>query len=50
MVAGYLLTEYFIFGYGSAAFVEVPFNLVQMLVAGIVGIPISLALTRVLKI
>jgi len=50
MVSGYLLVEYFIFGYGSAAFVEIPFNLVQMLVAGIVGIPISLTLKRVLKI
>lgn len=49
MVAGYFIVEYLILGYGSAAFVEAPFNITQMLVAGIVGIPLSLALKRVLK-
>jgi uncharacterized membrane protein len=46
MVTGYLVAEYFFLGYGAAAFVEVPFNFVQMSVAGLVGIPVSLALRR----
>jgi len=50
MVSGYFLVEYFIFAYGAQAFVEVPANFVQMLVAGVVGIPVSLSLKRVLKI
>jgi len=47
MVAGYLVAEYFFLGYGAAAFAEVPFNFVQMAVAGLVGVPISLALRRI---
>jgi uncharacterized membrane protein len=46
MVTGYLVAEYFALGYGVFAFAEVPYNLVQMAVAGLVGIPISLALRR----
>jgi len=46
MVTGYLVAEYFFLGYGAFAFVEIPFNFVQMSVAGLVGIPISLALRR----
>lgn len=49
MVVGYFITEYLFLGYGNAAFVEIPFNITQMLVAGIVGIPLALALQRVLK-
>jgi len=50
MVAGYFISEYLFLGYGDAAFVEIPFNLTQMLVAGIIGIPLVIALKRVLKI
>lgn len=50
MVSGYFISEYFVLGYGDAAFVEVPFNLVQMTVAGLVGIPISLILRRKIQV
>ncbi|MGB9622995.1 MAG: ECF transporter S component, partial [Candidatus Bathyarchaeia archaeon] len=50
MVVGYFISEYLFLGYGDAAFVEIPFNITQMLVAGIVGIPLAIALQRVLKI
>jgi len=50
MVLGYFVAEYFFLGYGAAAYAEVPFNLVQMAVAGLVGIPVSLALRRMTKI
>lgn len=50
MVTGYFVVEYFILGYGAGAFVELPFNMVQMAVAGIVGIPVSMALKRRIRI
>jgi len=50
MVVGYFVAEYFFLGYGAAAYAEVPFNFVQMAVAGLVGIPVSLALRRMAKI
>jgi uncharacterized membrane protein len=34
----------------SAALVEVPFNIVQMAVGGIVGIPLSVALKKRIKL
>jgi len=49
MVAGYFLVQVYMYGF-SAALVEAPFNFVQMAVAGIVGIPISLALKKRLRI
>jgi uncharacterized membrane protein len=50
MVLGYFLAEYYILGYGAGAFVELPFNVVQMAVAGVVGIPISMALRKRIRI
>ncbi|MBS7637490.1 ECF transporter S component [Candidatus Bathyarchaeota archaeon] len=50
MVTGYFVVEYSILGYGAGAFVELPFNMVQMAVAGIVGIPVSMALKRRIRI
>lgn len=49
MVTGYFLVQVYMYGF-SAALVEAPFNFVQMAVAGIVGIPISLALKKRLRI
>lgn len=43
MVGGYFIVQVFMYG-ASAAMVEAPFNVVQMLVAGIVGVPVSIAL------
>ena len=42
MVAGYFVVQVFMYGLG-AAMAEAPFNLVQMSVAGIVGVPVSIA-------
>lgn len=49
MVLGYFTAQAFILGYGIAgAVAEIPFNIVQAAVGGILGIPISLALrTRI---
>jgi len=47
MVLGYFTVQVFIKGF-NAALVEVPFNLVQMAVGGIVGIPLSTAVRRYL--
>ena len=43
MVGGYFVVQVFMYGF-SAALSELPFNMVQMIVAGVVGIPISSAL------
>ena len=43
MVLGYFIVQVFMYGF-SAAMVEAPFNMVQMVVAGVVGIPVSIAL------
>ena len=42
MVAGYFIVQTFMYGVG-AAMVEAPFNFVQMAVAGIIGVPVSIA-------
>ncbi len=42
MVAGYFIVQVFMYGFG-AAMAEAPFNLVQMLVAGVIGVPVSIA-------
>ena len=49
MVLGYFLVQVYLYGV-AAALVELPFNLVQMVVSGIVGIPISHALKRMLRL
>jgi uncharacterized membrane protein len=43
MVSGYFIVQVFMYGF-SAALVEAPFNLVQMIVAGVVGVPLSIAI------
>ena len=43
MVLGYFIVQVFMYGF-AAAMVEAPFNMVQMLVAGVVGVPVSIAL------
>jgi uncharacterized membrane protein len=43
MVLGYFIVQVFMYGF-AAAMVEAPFNMVQMVVAGVVGIPVSIAL------
>jgi uncharacterized membrane protein len=43
MVLGYFIVQVFMYG-APAAMVEAPFNMVQMLVAGIVGVPVSIAI------
>ena len=42
MVAGYFVVQVFMYGFG-AAMAEVLFNFVQMAVAGVVGVPVSIA-------
>jgi len=49
MVTGYFIVQVYMYGL-SAALVEAPFNFVQMTVAGVVGVPISLALKQRLRI
>jgi uncharacterized membrane protein len=49
MVFGYCLVQIYLYGF-SAALVELPFNFVQMAVGGIVGIPVSQALKRVMQL
>ncbi|MCW4001074.1 MAG: ECF transporter S component [Candidatus Bathyarchaeota archaeon] len=48
MVLGYLLIEYFVLGLGVAAFAEIPGNVSQVVVGGLVGVPIALLLRRTL--
>ncbi len=50
MAAGYLLYEYFIIGFGKAAFSEVPMNLIQGLFAVIVAVPILISVNRSKKL
>ncbi len=49
MVSGYFLVQIYLYGIGGAL-VELPFNFVQMLAAGVIGIPISMALQRQLRL
>jgi uncharacterized membrane protein len=48
MVCGYFLVQVYMYGF-SAALVELPFNFVQMAIGGIVGIPVSQALRRMMR-
>ena len=43
MVLGYFIAQVFMYGI-PAAMIEAPFNMVQMIAAGIVGVPVSIAL------
>ena len=49
MVTGYFLVQSYLYGF-SAALVEAPFNVIQMVVAGIVGIPLAAALKQRIKL
>lgn len=49
MVLGYFTAQVFMYGL-AAALVELPFNFVQMAVGGIVGIPLSQALRRRIRV
>jgi uncharacterized membrane protein len=49
MVLGYFLVQVYLYGV-AAALVELPFNLVQMAVSGVVGIPIAHALKLMLRL
>ncbi len=48
MVLGYFLVQVYLYGF-SAALVELPFNFVQMAVGGLIGIPVSQALKRMIR-
>jgi len=45
MVVGYFLVQYYMYGLG-AALTEMPFNILQMAVGGIVGIPLSIVIAQ----
>jgi len=45
MVLGYFLVQYYMYGL-SAALIELPFNLLQMVAGGIIGIPLSIIVAR----
>ncbi|MGD2200832.1 MAG: ECF transporter S component [Candidatus Bathyarchaeota archaeon] len=49
MVLGYFVVQVFMYGLG-AALAEAPFNFVQMAVAGVIGIPISIAVKDRLRL
>ncbi len=49
MVAGYFIVQYYMYGL-SGALVEAPFNIIQMAIGGIVGIPLSVALKQRIKL
>ena len=46
MVTGYFLAEFFGLSEGWAALGEVPFNILQIAVGGIIGIPIAIILIK----
>jgi uncharacterized membrane protein len=45
MVVGYFLVQYYMYGL-SAALTEMPLNILQMVVAGIIGIPLSIVIAQ----
>ena len=45
MVVGYFLVQYYMYGLG-AALTEMPFNILQMVVGGILGIPLSIVIAQ----
>jgi uncharacterized membrane protein len=46
MVLGYFLAEFFPLQYGWAALTEVPGNISQMVIGGIIGIPLTIIIRR----
>jgi uncharacterized membrane protein len=46
MITGYFLAEFFPLQYGWAAATEIPGNISQILVGGVVGIPIAIIIRR----
>ena len=48
MVVGYFLVQYYMYGLGEAL-TELPFNLLQMVAGGIIGIPLSIAVAKRMK-
>ncbi len=49
MVFGYFIVQVFMYGFG-AALSEAPFNLIQMTVAGVIGVPVSIAIKDRIKL
>jgi len=49
MVVGYFLVQYYMYGLGGAL-TELPFNLLQMAAGGIIGIPLSIAVAKRMKL
>jgi len=49
MVVGYFLVQYYMYGLG-AALTEMPFNILQMVVGGIIGIPLSIVIAQRMKL
>jgi uncharacterized membrane protein len=49
MVCGYLISEAYMLGYGSAALVEVPGNLFQIAIGGFIGIPVSFTIKKYIR-
>jgi len=49
MVVGYFLVQYYMYGLGGAL-TELPFNLLQMAAGGVIGIPLSLAVAKRMKL
>jgi len=49
MVVGYFLVQYYMYGLGGAL-TELPFNLVQMAAGGVIGIPLSIAVAKRMKL
>ena len=45
MVVGYFLVQYYMYGL-VAALTEMPFNILQMVVGGIIGIPLSIVVAQ----
>ena len=50
MVSGYLIYEYYFLGYGAAAFVEVPLNLLQVAAGMVAAIPLVSPLEERIKL
>jgi len=45
MIVGYFLVEFYLYGLG-AALTEIPGNIVQMVIGGIIGIPIAIVIRK----
>ena len=49
MVGGYFLVQYYMYGLG-AALTELPFNMLQMVAGGVIGIPLSIVVAQRMKL